>query len=559
MIKTLWVKHFAIIDQMEVSFKDGMTVLTGETGAGKSLIIDAIGLLLGDRANSEMIRTGENSATVYGVFSIESDRLQAALEQQKIPTWDQELKITREITLANKNTIKINDVSVTLQQLKEITRHLADIHSQFDTQRLLSPQYYLDLIDGFRPDVLLPYVEKYQIELQNYLEKHKAYTEFLAMQKELSDKMDIYQFQLKELSALNLIENEEETLEKEASVLANFDKINIALNLAIEAFDQGLSDKLYSLMTELETLSDSGMDLAIETTKVKDAYYEFEDIEKTLKRKLRDLAFDPDELNRINDRINDLDKVKKKYKKTVAELIEYQKMIASVIDKSENYDEYLAKQKNALIEAHNRVVQASGSITKIRREIAKQVEKELMTVFQDLVLKNTIFQIEFKANDTTDYLKKEGFTATGVDQVDFLISTNVGETLKPLAKTASGGEMSRIMLAFKTIFIKSQNLSTMIFDEIDTGISGVVAKQIAKKLRSISNSTQVLAISHVPQVVAMAKYQLRVSKQEVNKRTIASIKELSFDERVHDIAEMISGDHLSVNGIEGAKELLLNP
>jgi DNA repair protein RecN (Recombination protein N) len=557
MIKSLTVRHFAIIDQMEVEFKDGMTVLTGETGAGKSLIIDAIGLLLGDRANQEMIRTGENAASVSGVFSIESERLKAALNQNKIPFWNDQLTIFRELSIQNKNTIKINDLTVTLVQLKEITRHLADIHSQFDTQRLLSPQNYLELIDGFRPDVLMPYLEKYLFELSAYQAAIKNYSEWLTMQKELDGKLEIYQFQLKELSALNLIENEEETLEKEASVLANFDKINLALNQAILTFENGLTDQLYTLQTQLETLTDNGMDLSAENIRTKDAYYELEDLEKTLKRKLRDLAFDPEELNRINERLNDLDKIKHKYKKTVSELIAYLQMISSSIDQSENYGDYLAKMKKTVETTHKQLVSAAMSITKVRKEIAKQVEKELSLVFKDLVLNNTIFQIEFKTADTTDPLKKDVFTSNGVDQVEFMISTNVGESIKPLSKTASGGEMSRIMLAFKTIFIRSQNLSTMIFDEIDTGISGHVAKQIAKKLRSIANSCQVLSISHVPQVVAIARHQLRVSKKEVNKRTVALIKELSFEERVNDIAEMISGEKLSETGIQGAKELLL--
>jgi DNA repair protein RecN (Recombination protein N) len=232
-------------------------------------------------------------------------------------------------------------------------------------------------------------------------------------------------------------------------------------------------------------------------------------------------------------------------------------MIETSIDQSENYEAYLAKEKKALELAHQNVVKSALSISKIRTEIAKQIEKELSSVFKDLVLKNTEFKIELKTKDTSDIFKKEVFSLEGIDEVDFLISTNVGETLKPLSKTASGGEMSRIMLAFKTIFIKSQNLSTMIFDEIDTGISGHVAKQIAKKLKAISSTCQVLCISHVPQVVAIASHQLRVKKQEIQHRTIASIKELSFDERVEDIAEMISGESLSSTGIQGAKELLL--
>lgn len=557
MIKTLVVKHFAIIDEITVSFKNGMTVLTGETGAGKSLIIDAIGLLLGDRANQEMIRTGENYASIEGIFSIESEALKASLNSNKINYWNDELRIYREISIQNKNVIKINDISVTLNQLKEISRHLADIHSQFDTQRLLSPQYYLDLIDGFRLDLLRPYFDKYTTDLTAYIESYKNYHQWLSMQKELQDKLEMYQYQLKELKNLNLKADEEETLTQEISVLSNFDKINLALQNAITLFDNGLSDRLYELQTEISHLNSYGLGFENESELAKNAYYDFEDLEKSLKHQLRDLAFDPELLNQMNDRLNELEKIKQKYHKSISELIDYQTMIETSIDQSENYDAYLAKEKKALEVAHQNVVKSAQSITKIRVEIAKQIEKELSAVFKDLVLNNTHFKIEFKTKDTSDVFKKDVFNSDGIDEVEFYISTNIGETLKPLSKTASGGEMSRIMLAFKTIFIKSQNLSTMIFDEIDTGISGYVAKQIAKKLKAISSTCQVLCISHVPQVVAIASHQLRVKKQEIKQRTIASIKELSFEERIEDIAEMISGESLSEAGIQGAKELLL--
>lgn len=557
MIKTMTVKHFAIIDEMEVAFKDGMTVITGETGAGKSLIIDAIGLLLGDRANQEMIRTNETFASVQGVFSIESDRLKASLDSLKIPYWQNEIKIIREINVQNKNIIKVNDVSVTLNQLKELTRHLADIHSQFDTQRLLNPQNYLELIDGFRPDLLKPYFERYSLDLSKYHQAYQNYFKWLSLKKELEEKLEMYQFQLKELIALNLKTDEEATLEQEASVMANFDKINLSLQNAISVFDNGLTDQLYTLQTELEDLSKYGIALANETERTKNAYYDLEDLEKTLRHHLRALAFDPDLLNQINDRLNDLDKAKQKYKKSIPELIEYQEMIKKAIDQSENYDEYLLNEKKALETAHQTLVKSAQSISKIRYEIAKQIEKELKNVLKELVLPNTEFKIEFKPNDLSDPFRRDAFGANGIDEIEFLISTNIGETLKPLSKTASGGEMSRIMLAFKTIFIKSQNLSTMIFDEIDTGISGYVAKQIAKKLRAISATCQVLSISHVPQVVAIAQHQLLVKKEEKNKRTLASIKELSFDERVEDIAKMISGEVLTDIGIQGAKALLM--
>ncbi len=557
MLKKLTVKHFAIIDDVTLMFQPGMTVLTGETGAGKSLIIDAIGLLLGDRAQQEMIRSNETWASVEGIVSIQSERLRRSLMEHNISFDNDEFVIYRELSVQNKNIIKINQQSVTLQQLKEIALHFADLHSQFDTQKLMTPTYYLELIDGYKKDGIRPYLERYRIALNAYQQALSDYHSLLQKQKSLLEKEELYRFQYQELSLLDLKLDEEEALKQSASQLENYDKINTLIAHVLSLFEDGLSNQLYDLSHDLESLHAFGMNLETEATKAKDAYYELDDIQSTLIKQQRQLAFDPDELNRIEERLAILEKIQSKYHQRIPELIEYLNFLKNSLDQTDHYDDYLEASKSSVLTTHKELVNAAQSISAYRIEGAKRLRNELLKTFDDLMLPNMAFEIEFSHASFDDPLKSDGFSPNGIDAVDFLISTNVGESLKPLSKIASGGEMSRIMLAFKTIYVKSQQLSTMIFDEIDTGISGAVAKQIARKIKSIAYGCQVLAISHVPQVVAMADRQLNVTKHEQNHRTVAEVSELTFDERVLAIAQMMAGLRVNQATLDTAKTLLL--
>ncbi|MGD9910081.1 MAG: DNA repair protein RecN [Candidatus Izemoplasmatales bacterium] len=558
MLKHLTIHNFAIIDSLSLDFHQGFTVLTGETGAGKSILIDAISLLLGDRASTEMIRSGKEAATVEAIFTYESSDISAKLTKLGIATLDNELVIHRTISLSNKNAIKINNQSVSLQDLKDITKHLADIHSQFDTQRLINPQTYIDLIDGFLKQKMDKVVEEYKVELSIYHQKYKEMNELIKKKNDLLQKLEMYQFQLKELNSLDLQNVNMDELKNEELSLQNFDQIYSLLQEAKSLLDDSEMMNLFFDFKELLIkISRFQSEFKEQSTKIDEYYYEIDDVRRDLSKQLDKMSFDPAYLEDLQERINHLEKIEKKYAMSIPELIEYQAFIEKEIDQSVNYDEYLEKANQSLLIAFNNTIEKAKAITLLRRQVASKITKEIKNVLEDLVLPKTEFEIEVSENLPNSVNDSQMFLSSGCNQIEFMISTNVGEPLKPLSKTASGGEMSRIMLAFKTIFIRSQNLSTMIFDEIDTGISGFVAKKIAKKMKEISEYAQVLSITHIPQVVAFGDHHLKVEKKTVSSRTIASTKYLEYSERVNEIAAMLSGDKITSFAIENAKELLV--
>ncbi|MFA5742294.1 MAG: hypothetical protein WC874_05385, partial [Candidatus Izemoplasmatales bacterium] len=321
--------------------------------------------------------------------------------------------------------------------------------------------------------------------------------------------------------------------------------------------ESGTIDNLYEVYSHFSTLTEMTGEFRADMDKTRDFYYELDDLEKTITKRLDSMNYDPQDLNRISERLSTLENIVKKYHKSIPDLIEYQEQLTRWIDQTDNYEVHLQSAVTELTEVYNKTLEAANDISAIRSQITNRIEKELSPVFVDLALPQTQFKIIINSKTPRNIFDNLAFLDNGIDQVEFMISTNVGEPLKPLSKTVSGGEMSRIMLAFKTIFIRSQKLETMIFDEIDTGISGLVARQIARKIKAISTSCQVISISHIPQVVAIASTHLKVWKQDDQKRTTAFVKELTYEERIQDLSEMISGDRVTDVGRQSAKELLL--
>ncbi len=559
MLKHLSITNFAIIDHIELDFFDGLTVLTGETGAGKSILIDAISLLLGDRASQDLIRSESEKATIEATFSFQNETIRAKLTKLGISAMEDQIVITREISNQNKNSLKINQVNVTLQDLKDISKELADVHSQFDTQRLINPSNYVQLIDGFNRKKMDTYIAEYSEALHYYHLKRKEYLDFTKKQKDATGKLEMNQFQLKELTDFHLELNELESLSEEESLLSNFDKIYSTLGeINSISEDAQFMDHFYEFVEGLDKLSKYGQDFTELHKSVENLYYEMDDAVHQVKDKFDHLNFDPDALRSIQERIHDLETLQKKYKMTVPELIEYIYFLEKEIDQVTNFDEYLKRSKKELSDSFEKALEKGKILTVLRKQISDKISSEIKVVLKDLVLPNTEFEILVTPKLPQDSLDSEKFLNHGFDEIELMISTNLGEPLKPLSKTASGGEMSRVMLAFKTIFIRSQNLSTIIFDEIDTGISGFVAKQIAKKIHEISHFCQVISITHIPQVVAVGEHHLKVMKQIDKMRTVAKADYLEFNDRIIDIAQMISGDKVTEASLQSAKELLIN-
>ena len=555
MLERLVVTNFAIIENIDISFKDGLTVLTGETGAGKSLIIDSLSLLLGERAQLEMIRTGFDKAEIIGYFDINNIHLSAILESLNVPIIDSKVKVQRVIS-QSKSIVKVNDSIITLSDLKRISKYLADIHMQFDMQKILNPYNYLEIIDGFKYNLVKEYQNKYLSSLDKFKEKRQEYSAIIKKINDIKEKKDIYEYHFIELTDYSLSLDEEEKIINKIELLKNYDKVYNLLEETNALIREDFLDKLYEVKDHTERLSEYQKEYTTTSEKLNDYYYEIESIFDDLKKDFERLDYDPIELNNLETRLNDLENLKKKYKMSIEELIKYRDSLSELLKLDENYDEVLNETKNELIVLYNDTYSAGVELSKLREDIASSIERELEKNMLDLSLKAR-FKVELKRCEKEDDLSGSIFKDEGIDNIDFLIETNVGEGLKPLSKTISGGEASRIMLALKALFIKSQKISTVIFDEIDTGISGEIAYKVANKIYEISLSTQVISITHLPQVASLSKNHLKISKSIKDNRTYTSVKELNLDEKIYEIAKMISGDKVTESQLKYAKEMVI--
>ncbi len=551
MLESIRIKNFAIIENTEIDFKKGLTVLTGETGAGKTIIIDAISLLLGERASTEMVRHGEPKAIIEGIFSITNNKVREQLKNLLIDV-DDKLIIVRQIFASGKSTLRVNDSTITLASLKQISRYLLDIHLQNDAYRLIDPSNYLELLDGFS-DINM---DEYNNNYVDYSKAVSEYKKILNYASNINQEIDFLKFQKEELDSAKLNVEEEYQLIDKQQKLENFDKIYQNIADAYSFLDGNTMNNLYSAKLELEKLSKYGSNYEELATRLESTYYEVEDMVSTLKSEVASLDFNPNELSRIQSRLNDINRLKRKYNLTIEGLVEKLDDITRKINAHEDKDHYVGEALKKVDETYKLVKASAIELTKVRKLSAKTLQEGLMIQLEELHLPNAQFKITFNEVVYTDSLKSSMFHPLGVDEIDFLISTNKGEPVKSLSRTASGGEISRIMLALKTILLKSQQLSSIIFDEIDSGVSGKVAHGIAKKVKLISTDTQVLLITHLPQVAAIADNHLYVSKEVVNDRTISSSEYLTLDERVYEVAKMLSNEAVTESALINAREII---
>lgn len=551
MLKRLIIHNLAIFENVDVSFQDGFSVLLGETGAGKSLMIDSLSLLLGMRASSELIRSGENKASVTGYFSIERPELSAYLSKINVPMHDDEIVVERIIGI-NKNIVKINSVPVSLNDLIKISKYLANIHSQFDFEKILNPENYLDIIDGFSFELSTRLKDEYTSLLNQYKEKKEEYSLLLQKKAKLEEARDFYEYQYGELKAADLKEGEEEEISSEISLLRNYDKIYSLVQETNEIINGSFMDDFYRLSDNLSKLANYQKQYEESHEKIDERYYEIEDLLNNLKKEFRSLDYDPNRLNDLEQRDSDLSSLQRKYKKSIPELIAYRDELGTILGKNSSFENSLEEKKEEVLQSLKEAISKAKELTLLRTRNAKTIEKELTHSLKDLLL-NVRFQILFKDEKEDESSLKEN----GIDDVDFLIETNIGEGLKPLSKVISGGEASRIMLAFKALFIKANRVPTVIFDEIDTGISGETAQAVARKIKEISLTTQVISITHMPQVASLSDHPILISKTVKNGRTYSNVKELSLEEKIRQIAYLISGGKVTEKQLEYAKEMVL--
>ncbi len=553
MLLRLTIANLAILENVDIRFQKGFTVLMGGTGAGKSLIIDSLSLLLGQRASSELIRAGESKATIPGEFSSSSPRLKALLGSLNVPFDSEVLAIERTIG-KSKSTIKANDVPISLSDLSKIAPFLANISSQFDSVKLLNPENYLSMVDGYKANAIAPYLGNYKEALKRYRVKEEAYSALLKKKEKLESEKDFYAFQLNELKASSLQEGEQESIENEISLLRNYNLIYDLVQESSSLVHGDLLEKFYELNKNVRKLSSFQSQYEEESKRLDDAYYEVEDIFSSLKGKFSSLDYDPARLDELEQRDSDLSSLERKYKKTIPELIAYQKELESLLGKDSTFEEDLEKAKEEASSALKECFEKGRELSSSRKQVASLIEKNLKKSLSDLLLLDH-FQIQFAPiPEEEDPLL---LTEEGLDRIDFLLETNVGEGMKPMEKIISGGESSRILLAFQTIFLQANQVGTAIFDEVDTGISGEASNAVAKKIYEISLSCQVLAITHAPQVASFSDHAILIQKRTSNGRTSTHLHELDLEEKIDAVAALISSGKITQKQREYAKEMIL--
>lgn len=553
MLENLIIENFAIIEKVNLEFDGGMSVLTGETGAGKSIIIDALSMLTGGRANSEMVRHGSHKAVLQAVFSVPNNTdLLNDLDHNGITIEDGELIIYRELNQNGRSTIRINSVLVNLKTLSAIGQHLVDIQGQNDTQQLLNSEEHLPLLDAFGGENLAIVKRQYAKLFNDFRSITQHIRKIQTSQQEITQRLDLLQFQQQELNDAALEAHEEEHLLDSRGKLINFKKIADRLQSAQTALngDQvGAVDLLAEAMHVLQEISEYDDNYAELATTIADSYYVAQEVGRDVDEQMGQLTYDETELLRIEERLQLIHSLERKYGTTVADVLAFQSKVdqeLSAIDHDEYDIEQLQIKKNELRQVLRK---QAIKLREVRQQVARDLEQNVNQQLSDLLMPGAEFEVHFEPI--------EGFVSSGTDKIEFYVQTNIGEGMAPLVKIASGGEAARLMLALKTTFAKQQHIISIIFDEADTGVSGRVAQAIAKKMMTIATDSQVLAITHLPQVAAAATHHFLISKATENDRTITKVQHLDENGRERAIAIMLSGDKITDTALANARDLRL--
>lgn len=555
-LQELSIKNFAIIASLDVEFENGMTVLTGETGAGKSIIIDAVGLLAGGRGSQHFVRTGADKCVLQGAFVFpDNGETYQLLDDLGIDHEDGSVIIQREIYRSGRNICRVNGMMVNTSTLKQLGETIVDIHGQNEHQELMQPDKHLRLLDEFGGQALLTLKTAYQTTYKTYQRLHRSMVDRNTHQKEWAQRLDMLRFQVKEIESASLQPDEEIGLVQQRDRLVNYQKINTALQESFQALNgneeaTGALDLSGQAMNALSEIVDLDPEFKQLSEALQTAYYALQDASGELSKQVDLVEWDENKLDAIEQRLDVIHQLKRKYGDSETQILVYLKKItreladmeAAEIDEGD-LDSELAEQEQQL--------QTQGTaLSEKRHQVAAALEVAVKRELGDLYMAKTVFQVRFKEPHETTYF------SSGMDDVEFYIQPNPGEEIRPLAKIASGGELSRLMLALKTIFSKSQGVTSIIFDEVDTGVSGRVAQAIAEKISGIAQNSQVLCITHLPQVAAMSDHHYFIAKQVTGDRTETHIKRLGTDTRVQELARMSAGTTVTDLALDHAKELL---
>ena len=550
MLLEISIKNFAIIEAISLNFEKGMTILTGETGAGKSIIIDAMNMMLGARATTDVIRHGAAKAEIEGLFSIENSRaLQEIFDEQGLELGD-EIIIRREILQNGRSVSRINGQMVNLSVIRSIGQHLVDIHGQHDQEELMRPQLHIQMLDEFGNADFLELKQGYQEHFDAYRLMRKQLFEIKKNQEEHKARIEMLEFQMAEIESAALQPSEDIKLTQERDKLLNYKNIADTLTNAYAMLDNEEFSSLAnvrSAMNDMESLEEYDPEYREISTSLSESYYVLEDVTKRLEDIIEDLDFDGNRLMQIESRLDLIHAITRKYGGSVDDVLLYLAKITEEYNlltgnnlSSEDMEAELKKLEVSLVDL-------AGQLSSARHKLAQQLENEIQQELKDLYMDNARFQVQFT---------KGKFSREGNESIEFYISTNPGEDFKPLVKVASGGELSRLMLAIKSAFSLKEGKTSIVFDEVDTGVSGRVAQAIAQKIHKIGQNGQVLAISHLPQVIAIADYQFFIEKISNEHSTVSTVRLLTVDERVEEVAKMLAGENVTEAALSQARELL---
>lgn len=536
MISRIFIDNFATIEHLDLDFDNGLNIITGETGAGKSILIEAISLGLGARADSSLIRTGAEKACVQLICEYE----------------DNEYIISREINANGKNVCKINDKVVTLASLSEFASNLADIHGQYDNQSLLNPDNHIILLDAFNPEIgelktSLRYLHDEYMQI-----KHEYDTE-IAHQNEYTAQQDFWNFALTEINSANLKENEDVEIQEQISILKNSEKIYSSLSSAYSALNGNSVENsaltaIGNSLNALATISEYHKGLAHAHDAISASYYSLEDAVEELREILEQISFSENDLDQAMQRLHLIENLKSKYGGSITSVTAYAEELKGKIDAAEDFESNTENLRCQLRRKKEELITIAENLSSLRKATAEKLSAEIMNEMHELNFNDAKFDIVFN--------KKKSINENGIDEVEFFMSANKGEESRPLSKTASGGEMSRIMLAFKKVLASYDAIPTMIFDEIDSGISGNTAVIIGRKMAEISNTNQIICITHLPQIAAYGKQNYKIEKSSDLLRTYTSVKALSDNEKIQEIARLIGGMKLTETALASARELI---
>lgn len=550
MLKELKIENLAIIEKIDLEFKNGLITLTGETGAGKSIILSGINLLIGEKGSADMVRDGEKFVLAQGVFSINQEQ-EEELKELGIEIEDDEVIVRRQIDKQGKGKVYVNNIRVNMSSLKTIMATLVDIVGQHSHQMLLNKSNHLRLLDRFLGEKGQLLKKNLENIFSEYNELEKRIREIEKSRKEILEKKEFYEFQLEEIDRVNLKDKEDEELEEEYKKLFNAGKIKEKLYLSEEFLKDGEINALniiYNTRKNLEIISKYGKEFQESLEKLEKVYYELQECVDFISDLNSDIEGDESRLAEVISRLDIINRLKSKYGDEIYKILEFREKISEKLELLDEDNFQSKKLKEKQQELEKKYFQLAEELTNLRKEKAQIIENRLQEELVGLNMGEAKFKVEFTRN--------KNMGSSGLDSVEFFISTNVGQALKPLWKVASGGEVSRIMLAIKVIFSKVDNIPILIFDEIDTGVGGETVRKIANKLKEIGDTTQVMCITHSPAIAAKASQQFFIEKSLVDKKTITQVRELTKEEKVKEIARMLAGKNITDAVIEHAKELL---